>query len=508
MTPREAPTVHIVGLALIFLAPGMLFAAAIEWASPTSHDEIALVLAALVSAGIGAAMRFTTSAGTDVSAASVFSIVAWSWIASSVVGALPYVFGSMFTWSQWDGALFEAASGFSCTGSTVLADIERNGRGILMWRQLTQWYGGMGVVVLAVSVLPYLGVGGLALMTAEAPGPASDRLAPRVSDTARRLWVLYAQTTLAVLIALWVLPGVDLYDATAHAFSTTATGGFSTYNASIGHFDSLAVELVLVVAMLYCGISFALHYRFLRGERRVYLRSADTLLYGAITAGAFLLATVILLDEGAAFGHSLRDVAFTVATLGSSTGFGNVTGPDSIADFAAWPPAAQIVALALMVVGGCTGSTAGGLKTFRVYVGAKHVVREIRKLEHPRGVFPLKLGPDVVPEAIVASVLGLIGLFFGFALAGTVILAFMGVDLLPAASGAISAMSNMGPALGDAGPTSNFLVYPRPGRLVLAALMLIGRLEISAIVLMFAAALRSYRLRDAGAKKAPNMAAK
>lgn len=488
-----SPTSHVVGLALMMLCPGLVFAALVEWGSSTSNDEPALLISALICLIVGSVLRETTELGTDVRAVQVFSIVAWTWTASSVFGALPYVIGQMFTVEQWDQALFEAVSGFSCTGSTVLSDIEAHGRGVLMWRQMTQWYGGMGMVVLAVSVLPYLGVGGLALMTAEAPGHSSDRLAPRVSETARRLWLVYSGITAAVILALWVAPGPNLYDAVAHAFATAATGGFSTYNASAGHFDSALVELILIIGMVACGISFAFHYRAVTGEPGVYRRSAETRTYLTLLAVSITVATLINWGEGlGSFGTSLRDSAFNVVSLGTSTGFGNVR-PDGIGNFVLWGGATQVLLLGLMIVGGCVGSTAGGSKVYRSMIGFKHLGREIRRLRHRQGVFPVKLGSDVVNEDIVASAFGFIILFVGLVFFGTLAVAATGADMLTAASGAVSAMSNMGPTLGAAGPTENFLVFSRPARGILMALMLIGRLEIYAVMLMFASGARRYR---------------
>ncbi|MFN3217459.1 MAG: TrkH family potassium uptake protein [Acidimicrobiales bacterium] len=491
--PIESPTLQVVGLALVFLTPGLLIASAIEWASTTSHDEWALLATAAIAFVVGTALRRVSRLGPDVRAVSVFSIVAWSWIACSLVGALPYVFGSMFTWSTFDSALFESISGFSCTGSTVLTDIEAHGRGVLMWRQMTQWYGGMGMVVLAVTVLPYLGVGGLALMTAEAPGHSSDRLAPRVSETARRLWTIYCGITVVVALALWAAPGPNLHDAVAHALTTAATGGFSPYNSSAGHFDSLLVELILVTGMVVCGMSFALHYRVLTGDRFAWFRAADTRLY--LWTIAIATAIVTLLNWGqdlAPFGVSLRDSLFNVVTLATSTGFGNVR-PDGIGDFVLWGAASQLILLGIMVVGGCVGSTAGGAKGYRVLIGWRHVRRELRRLRHPNGVFPVKLGAQVVPETIVASALAFVGLFASILIIGTLAVTATGAEPLMAASGVISAMSNMGPALGEAGPTSNFTVFERPARMILAVIMLIGRLEITAVLLMFASSARAVR---------------
>ena len=490
--PIESPTFHVVGLALMWLTPGLVFAAVIE-AATDGGDVGALVITAAIALVGGWALHASTELGDDVREVSVFSIVAWSWVASSLVGALPYVMGDMFTIGQWDSALFESISGFSCTGSTVLADIESNGRGVLMWRQLTQWYGGMGMVLLAVSVLPYLGVGGLALMTAEAPGHTSDRLAPRVSETARRLWLVYSGMTVAVFLALWVTPGPGLYDSAAHAFTTAATGGFSPYNSSVGHFDSAGVELVLVVGMVLCGMSFALHYQVVTGRLSAWWRSSETRAYWTIIAAFTVLVTLINWGQDlAGFGTVVRDSLFNVVTLASSTGFGNAR-PGGVGDFVVWGGAAQVLLLVLMVVGGATGSTAGGSKVFRAQIGFKVFVRELRRLQHPRGVFPIKLGREPIAEPIVASAMGFIAMFAMLCIAGTVVLTFTGADILTAASGAVSAMSNMGPSLGEAGPTSNFLVFSRPARLVLAALMLIGRLEIYAVLLMFASAARRVR---------------
>ena len=252
----------VVGLGLLFMVPGMVVATLVEWGSSTSDSEVALGLGALVTLAAGIVLVTFTRLDKDMPPASVFAAVAWTWIGSSLFGALPLWFSGAL--ESFDSALFEAVSGVTASGSTVLSPIEGVGRGVLMWRQIMQWYGGMGMVVLAVTILPFLGVGGLSLITAEAPGPTSDRLAPRVSTTARRLWALYGGFTVAVAVAL-MIAGLSLYDAVAHAFSTAGTGGFSPYDSSIGHFDSLAVEAVIIVGMLIGGVSFTLHWRALSG---------------------------------------------------------------------------------------------------------------------------------------------------------------------------------------------------------------------------------------------------
>ncbi len=500
---REAPTLHVVGLSLLFLIPGLLAALLVEWGSSTSHDEVALLFGLAAATVFGLAFWLPTTVGPRIPTSGVFSAVAFSWVACSVVAAIPYAAGTMFPWSEFDDAVFEAVSGFSATGSTVLSDIEAHGRGLLMWRQITQYYGGMGMVVLAVTVLPLLGIGGLSLMSAEAPGLASDRLAPRVSETAKTLWKLYIGITVVVAGALWLVPGPSLYDAVAHALTTASTGGFSPYNRSVGHFDSVPVEMIIVIGLFLCGMNFTLHHRALRGDVKVYARSSDTRLYVWITVAAIVVATLVnwlgtVRDTAGvkidpSFGGALRDSTFNVVTLGSSGGFGNARGEDSLGNFVLWSPNLQIILLLIMVVGGSVGSTAGGAKVFRVQVAFKHAVRAVRRIRHPSGVLPIKLGEIPLPGDVVHRVIGFLTTFLLIALVGTVFIAATGAPILESLSASISAMSNMGPALGGAGPTSNFLFYERPARVALTLMMLIGRLELFAMLLMFATPAASVR---------------
>lgn len=490
---------HVTGLSLLFLIPGMVLSILIEWGAddPLSNNEFGLLGAMIITAIVGSVLWFTTTVDEDIRPASVYSSVAFTWIACSIAGALPYVMGSMFEWSQFDDALFESVSGFSATGSTVLSDIEANGRGVLMWRQLTQWYGGMGMVVLAVTVLPAMGVGGLSLMSAEAPGPTSDRLVPRVSETARRLWILYCGITVAIAGVLWLVPGPGLYDAFAHALTTASTGGFSTWNSSIGHYDSVVVELIIQVGLLLCACNFTLHYRALQRDFSGYRKSSDLHWLLGLVGGAIVLITLINWFAGmTGFGSSLRHASFNVITLASSGGFGNATGTESMGNFVIWAPAAQAILLPLMVVGGSVGSTAGGMKVFRMEVAMSHLVRQLQIIRRPRRVIPLKIGKAPIPESVVNQVLAFVTLFIILIIAGTLIITALGGELITSATAAISALSNMGPALGEAGPTANFTqAFSRPARMVIAAMMIIGRLEIIAILLMFSSTMRALRLR-------------
>ncbi len=483
-------TLHVIGIALSAVSVGMAACALLE-ALTTGRDTAALAVSALVTAAAGGLLWYLTRPGA-IRKRHIFSTVAWTWVFTTVIGALPFILGATFAAGGADfveqvvNSLFESASGFSASGSTVLADFETPGRGLMMYRQLTHWYGGMGVVVLAVAVLPFLGVGGLELISAEAPGPSSDRLTPRVSETARRLWVVYIGFTAVAVLAFLAADGFSsLYDAVAHAFTFAATGGFSPYADSIGHYDSVAVETVAIVFMILGGTSFSLHWRAVADRTVPYHRNSEFRTY-LLTLGMASAVVVILLwwETGLSLGSSIRAGVFTVASLGTSTGLSNATGPGSPGDYVTWVAGAQLVLLFLMVVGGCTGSTAGGMKVMRMRVLALLMVRSVQHSQSPRAVIPIRLGRYIVSESMVSRVAGFFLLHFMLVLGGTLVVAALGGDFVSALGAVVSALGNMGPALNEAGPTSNYAVaFSQPARLVLALLMVIGRLEIFPVLL-------------------------
>jgi trk system potassium uptake protein TrkH len=496
----ESATINITGLTLLFLTPGLIISGLIEWVSPDSHNELSLFVTALIATVLGISLRAMTSIADDSMdrPKAIFSVVAWSWVGCVLVGMLPYLFSGVFPWSRVDNALFETISGFSTTGSTVLQDIEANSRGILFWRQLTQWYGGMGIIVLAVTVLPSLGVGGLQLMTAESPGHESDKLRARSIDTAKSLWIVYFGVTITIALLLWATPDIGLYDAVAHGLSTAGSGGFSTKNGSIGSFDSYLVELIIVFGIFIGAMNYNLQYKFWKnkGDFRVFTRSSEWKLFVRITLS---FVTVIFLMnwlmDSVDIGTAFRDSLFNVVTLASSTGFGNAR-PDGIGNFVLWGTASQLLLLFLMTVGGTFGSTAGGMKIFRMQIGFKALSRELKLIRRPNGQYPIKVGKEKIEEKVVASILGFIALFISLVIIGTVSLTFFfNEDLVTALSGSISAMSNMGPALGDAGPTTNFLEFEPGSRSIIMILMVIGRLEIYAVLLMFLSLLDRLRIK-------------
>ncbi len=408
-----------------------------------------------------------------------FAAVGLSWFAISAFGSLPYLMTGDIT-SLID-AYFETASGFTTTGASILADPADLGRGVLFWRSTTQWVGGMGIIVLSIAVLPLLGVGGVQLARAESPGPTPDRLTPRFQETARRLWWLYVGFTIIEALLLWA-GDMDLFQAVNHSFTTMSTGGFGTEATSLGGFSAYT-QWVVTAFMFLAGVSFALHFRAL-SRPRSYLDSAEFLLYGAIGLVATAVIFGGIMGPGVEIGQALRDAAFTAMTLVTTTGF-------ATADFGLWRPALQIFVVGLMFLGGMAGSTAGGVKTFRVGILTKAAAADLRRLVHPRGVFITRFGKDRVRDEVVESIQSFFLFYMFLFMTGTFLVAFFdansaeGLDLVTSASAVAASIGNIGPGLGDVGPTGNYASVPGMGKLLLSWLMIVGRLEIFPVLLLF-----------------------
>ncbi len=494
-----ATVTHIAGLALLAVSPGLLVSAVVE---AVGGGSSALILAgtALIFAVVGGGMWRGTRLG-DLTLRTVFAAVGWSWLLVSVLGALPFIFARTFEregvsrWVEVGDAIFESVSGYTCTGSTVLTtlpdlggDDTQVGRGILFYRQLTQWYGGMGFVQLVITVLPTLGSKALGFMGAESPGPTADRLSPHAADTAKILWKLYVGGTAAIAIA-FIVAGMNWWDGVTHSLTTAATGGFSTYNDSLGEFDSLPIEIVAQIAMLFGGTNWALHYLFLTKRRTVHREDPEFRAYIAMYVIATVAITAILTigDEVGGFGPALRTASFNVASMASSTGFGNAQGAGTPGDFVLWSSTPLAIMLLLMVIGGMSGSTAGGIKVIRTRVLLAITHRTIAVAHQPRAVVPVKLGGDVVKERVVHRVSFFMMAYLAMVVGGLIVVTALGGDLESSIAGVIGSLGNMGPAFGASGPTATFLdAFPAPARMVLAFLMLIGRLELFAVLLMFA----------------------
>ena len=465
---------HISGAALLFVAAGILLSAVVE-VGAGGTESASLALASAIVATTGAILWRGTTIPKRATAAQTFAAVGVTWVVAAIGGAVPFVVAGTFP--RLDDALFESISGFTGTGSTVLSPIEDAPRGVLFWRSMTQFYGGLGMVVLTVAILPFLGVGGMDLLRTEAPGPDADRLTPRVSETAKRLWLIYGGFTIASSLLLLVV-GLSLFDAVTHAFTVVSTGGLSPYDNSVAAFDSVAVELTLVVLMLYGATHFSLHWRFVTGDRWAYVRSTMFRFYMKVFVSFVVLVTLLLWwRDDIALGKALRDATFNVATLLSSTGFGT-------ADYVQWTTGAQLLLLALMVSGGMAGSTSGGMKLIRVRILFRFASREIARIRHPRAVLPIALGDEPIPERTVSRVMGFVLFYVLFLMGGTLLIAMLGSGLPESLGASASAMGNMGPAFGEAGPASNFLVYSRPARAVVMVMMFAGRLEIFPVVFL------------------------
>ncbi len=500
-TKRPQTTLHVTGTALLFVSLMMFVCSFVELSD--NNSIYPLLVASIICGFVGGIARLTTKPGV-LGQAEIFSAVGGAYLFVSIFGTLPYLFAGTFDHGnsnsliEFADALFESISGYTATGSTVFGShnpIESHGTGILLYRQLTQWMGGLGIVILVVTVLPSLRASGLGLISAEAPGPEGDRLAARVVDTAREFWKIYFVLTLLIGIGLFSA-GMGGFDALAHALTTAATGGFSTRSASIGFWDNPAIEIVLIIGMILGGASFALHWRAIKERRVPHFKDAEFRTYIGLFTLAAVAITWILSSDGLGFGQALRSAAFNVVALGTSSGFSNATGGGSSGDFAAWTSGPQVILFIFLIFGGCTGSTSGGVKIFRLQVGASHTLRSIRKFRRPRGVFPVFQGAKVVPDTLVQRIAGFIAVYAVLAVIGTITLTALDTDIVTALSGVISALGNMGPALGEAGPTSSFAdAYSAPSRMILAFLMLVGRLEIFPMLLMVVAPYRSVKHR-------------
>jgi trk system potassium uptake protein TrkH len=403
-----------------------------------------------------------------------FLVVSASWVLASAFGALPYVFTGVLDPA---GALFESVAGFTTTGSTALVDVEACPDALLLWRSLSQWLGGVGIVVFTVAVLPLLGIGGMQLFKAEVPGPTTDKLTPRVAGTARRLWIVYLGLTVAAFLALRVA-GMGWFDALCHAFTTLATGGFSTRNASIGAFGA-PVQWVVTFFMFAAGVNFVLHYRLATGRGRGVLADPElrfylTLLAGFIAAVAWNLHSAGVVDP-------VRVAAFQVVSLLTTTGFGT-------ADYEQWPALSRLLIVPLLVVGGMAGSTAGGLKSMRLLLGWRSFRSSLSRFVHPHLVKPVHYADRSVPDEVVNGV----GVFFTAYLlvmvVGAVSVGLAGYDIDTAFSAAATTVSNVGPGLSEVGPTDNFAHFPAYTKLVLCGCMIAGRLEIFTLLVLFSPA--------------------
>jgi trk system potassium uptake protein TrkH len=476
---RAGAVAHVLGLFLLLLAATMM--APLVVALAAGEDLVPLGLGWLATAAAGALLYGLCSRPQgEVTLREAILLVLLVWVLASLFGALPLYFSPYF--NSFTDAFFEAASGFTTTGATVLAEVEPLPRGLQFWRIFMQWLGGMGIVLLMIAVLPLLGTGGMHLYRAEFSGAKSDKLKPRIAETALSLWRIYFALTLAEYLALrWT--GLDAFEAACHAFSTLGTGGFSTRTASVGGFANPWTEYVIIAFMFLAGINFARHYQFWVERRpRAFFSDVEVRAYTVVIAAATLVVFVSLLSQGDySLEHGLRAALFQVTSIATTTGF-------ATADYEAWGPLPQLVLLALMFAGGCTGSSAGGLKVARLVLLLKVVGREIRSMVERRAVFAVRLGGQVVPDPTIRSLLNLVYLAFLVNFGSCLLLAAVGVEVLTAISAVAACMFNIGPALGGVGPAENYGHLPALAKWVLSGCMIAGRLEFYTAVVVLSPA--------------------
>jgi trk system potassium uptake protein TrkH len=378
-------------------------------------------------------------------------------------------------------AYFESISGFTTTGASILSDIESLPEGILFWRSLTQWMGGMGIIVLSIAILPFLGVGGMQLYKAEIPSPVVDKLQPRISETAKTLWKVYLFITLLEIGFLFV-GGMPLFDSICHAFSTMPTGGFSTQSASIAQYNRAYFEGVITFFMILAGVNFSLHFKFLKGDFRVFGRDPECRVFLSILAILILLVTLNIYGTVYhSMGTALRYATFQVTSIITTTGF--VTS-----NYVNWPALSQIILLLCMFIGAMAGSTGGAIKVMRIILLVKHGYQEIFRLIHPHAVRAIKLGGKPVPAEVLNSIGGFFILYLGLFILAVIIMSAIGLDIVTSFASVAATIGNVGPGFGLVGPVKNYLSIPDLGKWVLIFCMLLGRLEIYTVIILLAPA--------------------
>ncbi|MDT0645340.1 potassium transporter TrkG [Zunongwangia sp. F260] len=479
---------HVMGLLLICNGGFMLTAVLVSW---YYEDGVTMEIStsALITLFVGTLLMFSTRGhNKDMKQREGYIIVTFGWIFMALSGTLPYVISESIP--RFTNAFFETMSGYTTTGASILNDIEVVPKGILFWRSLTHWIGGMGIIVLAIAILPLLGIGGMQLFAAEAPGPSADKLKPRITDTAKRLWLIYVSYTIAETILLKVA-GMNLFDAANHALSTLSTGGFSTKNASVAYWnDQPIIQYIIILFMFLAGSNFVMSYFSFKGKVQRVLHDDEFRWYFYFIASFTIIAALIIYfqaDVGlssidhpmvwgeaeSAFRHSLFQVLAVITT----TGFVS-------ADYTMWTPFLTIFFFGMFFLGGSAGSTAGGVKVMRHIIMIKNGMIEFKRTLHPNAILPVRFNKKSISKEIVFNILGFFILYMLSFIIGAVVLASLDLDFETAIGGAASSLGNIGPAFGGLSPVNNFDMLPDFGKWWCAFLMLIGRLELFTVLII------------------------
>ncbi len=478
---------HIMGL-LLLCNGGFMLVAAFVSGIYKDGATLDITMAAIVTLLVGVmAMFYTRGHRKEVQRKEGYIIVTFGWLIMSISGVLPYIFSGAIPGIT--NAFFETISGYTTTGASILNDIESLPKGILFWRSLTHWIGGMGIIVLAIAILPLLGIGGMQLFAAEAPGPGGDKLHPRITDTAKRLWLIYVGYTAAETILL-KLAGMSFFDALNHALATLSTGGFSTKNASVAFWNGQPlIQYIIILFMFLAGTNFVMSYFAFTGKVQRVLKDEEFKVYSLFILGFTLVAMLIVWLQAEVpvsdyhpqvFGaaeSSFRHALFQVLAIVTTTGF--VT-----ADFTNWTPFLTVFFFGLMFLGGSAGSTSGGVKVVRHLLIIKNSLLEFKRTLHSNAIIPVRYNNKMVSEHIVYNIIGFFVLYMLLFIIGALVLGFLGLDFESAIGGAASSLGNVGPALGDLNPVVNFSELPNFGKWWCGFLMLLGRLELFTVLII------------------------
>lgn len=488
---RVRVVAHVVGLLLRAFGFAFLVPMAVDWLHGNWEASVGFGLGAAAALAAGEASRRLSPRGVELNRLEGIGVVAMAWLVISLFAAIPYLWNEL----SWIDAIFESMSGLTTTGATIFTDFSRYDEGLYLWRSMTQWFGGMGVIALFIAVLPKLALAGRQMFFAEAPGPEEDRLTPRIRHTAIALWALYVGLTAIETLLLWI-SGMPLFDSICNSMTTMAAGGFSPNPASIGGYGSPSAEWIIVAFMFLAGANYSLQYRALRGRPGSLLRDEEFRTYVGIVLVATLVLTAVLLSfsrdlgpeyataETSLFALSdatplvaLRQAAFQVLTIITTTGF-------ATDDFNLWNDQAKVILLMLMFVGGCAGSAGGGPKVVRVLLIWKYATGELIKALHPQAVKPVRYNAGVVPTKVLRAIVSFLLLYLLIFAASVMALTWLGSDLMTSITASIATLGNIGPGFGVVGPMGTYADLPVATKLILFANMWIGRLEVMTVLVL------------------------
>jgi len=465
-----------IGILLMILTPFMAISGLWSIYFDEPHALRSILLSSVITLIVGLVFTVLTwkHDHRNIGKKEGYVIVTLTWVFISAFGALPFFFSGYFP--TYADAFFETMSGFTTTGASVLNDIEAVPKGLLFWRSMTHWLGGMGIIVLTLAILPILGIGGMRLFVAEAPETTTNKLHPRITETAKRLWGIYFILTMIQTLLL-MAGGLDFFDALNHAFSTMSTGGFSTRNDSIAGFSAFN-QYIIIIFMILAGLNFSLHYYTLKGQFAKIAKNEEIRLYFlTILVASLVISVLLFFSIYTDYEKAFRDSLFQVVSIITTTGFVS-------ADYLGWGEQIWILIFMLMFTGGCIGSTAGGIKMVRHLILLKNIRYEFRRLIHPNAIIPIKLNGKTLPLEIIYNILAFFMIYLLVIALGTVVMVFIGLDFESAIGATVASLGNIGPGIGSVGPIENYSHVPLVGKWFLSFLMLVGRLELFTVLML------------------------